>query len=122
MADRTSAGVSDSAAVTIGQNRVAPFPDATAEEDAGQNGRDQNGKRQRAKKGERNRQSHRPEQAPLYPLQREDRHVRRDDDRNGVEHRALHFMAGLADSFCRGSSLAAGTRFGGSCAGRCSPP
>jgi hypothetical protein len=36
-------------------------------------------------------------QAPFHALQREDRQVSGDDDGDGVEHRALHFVRSLAD-------------------------
>src|ERR1019366_6946307 len=96
MADRPA----QVAAITGGQkghHGVAPFANSFTEDHAGKYRRDEDGKHQRAQQGEGDRQGHGPEQPALYALQREDGQVGGDDDGDGVKHRALHLMGGVAD-------------------------
>src|ERR1019366_2344454 len=68
-----------------------------AKEDARQHWSDQDGESERAKQGERHCPCHWAKQATLDRLQREDRHVGRDDDSNRVEDWTLNFMGCLPD-------------------------
>ena len=79
-------------------HRVAPFRYSLAEEEAGQNRRDEHGKYQRAEERKRHRPGHGLEQASLHPLQRENGQIRRDDDGDRVEDGPLDFMRGLRGS------------------------
>src|ERR1035438_8413036 len=81
----------------ISHHRVVPFFDSTAKQHTGQNWCDQDGKSQGAQKRESDGQGHRSKQPALDSLQREDRHVSRDDDRDRIEDWPLYLMASLAD-------------------------
>src|ERR1700694_2344010 len=81
--------------------RVAPFAHALAEKETGQNWRDEHRKYERPKERKCHGPGHGLEQATLYTLQCENGQIRRDDDGDRVEHRALDFMRGLTDSLHR---------------------
>ncbi len=65
--------------------RVAPFARSVPVDIAGQHWNQEHRKQQRSKERKCHRPRHRPEQAPLDPLQGEDRHIRGDDDGDRVE-------------------------------------
>ena len=78
---------------------VMPFLRSFRERETCQHGCDQNREDQRPEQRKGDRPGHGMEQAAFDALQREDGQVRGDDDSDRVEHRALDFVRGLADSF-----------------------
>ncbi len=85
------------------QHRVAPLTGSLPEQEAGQHRRQQDGEHQRPQQREGHRPRHGPEQPAFHPLQGEDRHVRRNNDDDGVKHRALDFMRRDADGLGDGA-------------------
>src|SRR5215471_11714243 len=73
------------------QSRVLPLLAFLAEQKSGQGGSNHHGKKQSAEKGKHHGPSHRLEQLPFHALQREDRQVGGDNDRDRVENGPLNF-------------------------------
>ena len=98
-------GPSHAAPIARGQklyDRVGPFAHAFTEQETCEHRRQDHGKHQRAQQRKGDRPRHGLEQTPFHPLQGKDRQIGRDDDANGVKHRALHLVGRLADNFSRG--------------------
>src|ERR1700674_2530830 len=76
---------------------IAPFSDSVTEKQCAQDWRDQHRKSQGTEQSEGHGQGHGPEQAAFHPLQREDWHVCRNNDGDGVEYASLHLVTGLTD-------------------------
>ena len=94
-------GPGDAAAIAVAQklhHRVFPLLRALAEEQTGEHGGKDHGKNESAKQCERHRPCHGPEEPAFDRLQREDGQIGGDDDGDGVEDRALHFVRGLSDA------------------------
>ena len=85
-----------------------PFARAFGEGETGQHGRDDDGKDQRAKQRKGHGPGHGLEEAAFDALQREDRQEGGNGDDDGVEHRALHFVRGVADALGGGLGAAVG--------------
>src|SRR5579871_1050182 len=78
---------------------ITSFAHPFAEKRRSQYGSNQDGERHGAQEGKGDSPSHWAKQPALHTLQSKDRQVSGDDDRNGVKHRPLNFMARLADEF-----------------------
>src|SRR5262245_28998553 len=85
-----------------GENGVVPLRSLLPEDKTGKNGGYRHGKNNGAEQGKRDSPGHRPEKPAFDLLERENRQVRCDDDRDCVKHRPLHFMCGGSDSISDG--------------------
>ena len=95
-------GPSNGGAVLLGQevhDGVVPFLRSLLEGETGQHGRDQNREEQRPQQRKGDGPGHGMKEPAFDALQGEDRQVSGNDDGDRVEHRPLHFVRGLADSF-----------------------
>src|SRR5260370_38516441 len=92
MPDRPAYGIAIGILQVI-HHWVAPFMDAPFEERAGKYRRNQHRENERSKKRKGHGPGHRMKQASLDTLQREDRQVRGDDDRNREKDRALDLVS-----------------------------
>ena len=102
-------GPAQAASIEVGQgfhDAVSRLLHATAEKCTAQHGRHENGKCQGAQKTECDGPGHGPEQTAFHALKREDRHVGRDDDGDGVEDGPLDFVGGVANGFRERSRVA----------------
>ena len=84
------------------QDRVAPFFDSGAEQDAAQHGCDEQSEDQCAEQGEGDGPGHGAEEAAFDALQGEDGQIGNNDDDAGEENRALHFMGRDGDGLHEG--------------------
>src|SRR5271166_3828853 len=86
--------------VVVGQklhHRVLPLLGALVEQQGGQSRCYQHRKHQGAKQGESHGPRHGLEQLSFHLLQRKNRKIRRNYDRNRVKHRSLHFVGSFAN-------------------------
>src|ERR1039458_3426618 len=75
---------------------VVPLLYVLSEQETGKHRRNGHGENQRAQQSEGNGPRHRFEEAAFHALQGEDGDVGGDDDADGIDYRALHFVRGVA--------------------------
>src|ERR1700730_4309506 len=81
------------------EHGVTPFFYVVLEQQSAENGRNEKSEQQGTQKGERDRPSHRPEQAAFHAFQSENGKIGHDDDDSREEDRLLHFVRGRSDHF-----------------------